>query len=394
MQTRTTTILFGGCAARTYNSARLVANTVSFMSRCHFAMRRNGSLLAEQSSFLPMPQLSIQDANLYLFFLTSSAVVFTEKVNDAWYRANRTGGQIYEETLVGGQGNVTTYRQDKPGSPMACMERHQYCFPGVGDEDRRCTPLTSSADLTDPTIYLEDDAKRQEMRWMLNTSVDRMILTMHPISMLGIQVLTSRSSRDGGFQAPLPDNQWQLDVQHWHFTTMAALQARFVSYVLGPSDPRLGPVWRLAETKAEKELCRSQVRAGTTLNHRGMVTSLTYHKPAEDSNAGLHLLQHSWLICHNWSRWHHPGPVILSAADRVPPAAARLHFNICAARVGCQRAISAAEAGSRRSRRRPLVVCLPVRPHHQVGTSLGRAGPHRSEPSAVGWNFSGPGRRQ
>jgi hypothetical protein len=231
-------------------------------------MQRNGSVMVEQSSFSPIPQLSLSDANVYLFFLTSSAVVFTEKVEDPWYRANRTGGQMYEAALIGGQGNVTTYRQDKPGSPLGCVERHQYCFPGARD-DRRCTPLTSSGDLSDPTVYLRDDEERQEMRWMLNTSMDRMILTMHPISMLGIQVLTSRSGLDGGFQAPLPDNQWQLDVQHWHSTAMAVLQARFISHILGPSDAGLEPVWRLAETKAERDMCRNQVTRQQETKHTG-----------------------------------------------------------------------------------------------------------------------------
>lgn len=223
-------------------------------------MTRNRTIDFEQSSFVPIHDLFKEDANVSLFFLTSSAVVFTEEVLDRWYRTNKTGGQLHDQVSMGGHGNITTYRQVQPGSPLACVERQQYCFPGEDKDNKTCTPLSGSLDLINPARYLVDEKRRRETTWMLKTSMDRMILTMHPIAMLGIQVLTSRTGLVGGFQAPLESNQWHLDVQHWHSTAMATLQARFVHYVLGPADSRLEPLWMHPSTKVERQMCNNQVR--------------------------------------------------------------------------------------------------------------------------------------
>ncbi len=231
------------------------------MCSFEYASPQNGSIDPETSSFLPLPELQRSDADIYLFFLTAAGVLNFEPVLDDWYKATRFEQELYREGDT--SGHVSIYRQNEPGSPQGCLEQHQICLPDA-PSNIDCTPLMSFADIQDSrsTIALLKNAseeRRQGVQWMVNTTINKMMRTMHPVSGLGIQALTARVGLDGGHQGPLPTNQWQLEVQHWYDTIMAQLQAQFVDTVKGPPNPQLEPVYRFAKTNTENQLCQNQV---------------------------------------------------------------------------------------------------------------------------------------
>ncbi|KAK5658070.1 hypothetical protein OQA88_2626 [Cercophora sp. LCS_1] len=242
----------------------------------------NGTIDPRMSSFFPIPELASPDADVFVFFLNAAGVLFFAPVLDPWYKATRFDTSVRETADLSGNGRV--YRQDEPGSPLACREQHQLCFPS--DQDSKlpdsCTPLSTRLDLLSPPTIAKalgvDSGERWDaVNWMMNTTIARMIRTLHPIAVLGIQALTSRASIDGGHQGPLPVNQWQLDVQHWHATAMAHLQARFLNAAIGPRNPQLDSIFRFASTDEEKHLCNNQKvhDAGyTSFSMVGLITML------------------------------------------------------------------------------------------------------------------------
>ena len=82
------------------------------------------------------------------------------------------------------------------------------------------------------------------------------------VSYLGVSALTAKFRLFGGIQAPLPSNQWQLEMEHWFNTSLAALQADFVNTAAGPLDPViLNNNWLIRPNLTEEHvMCSSQVR--------------------------------------------------------------------------------------------------------------------------------------
>ncbi|KAK3315994.1 hypothetical protein B0H66DRAFT_592246 [Apodospora peruviana] len=231
--------------------------------RFDLAFGHNGSIHPLMSSFSPIPELRRVDADVYLFFLSSSGVIFSQPILDPWYKAATSYSRPLSQ-LSSLTGNVSIYMQDEPGSPLACAEQHQLCFPGAAPDGggNGCTPLVSFDDLINGGIAFQavvhNPARRPGMEWMLKSTIAKALQAFHPIAVLGNAALKARTSITGGHQAPLPSNQWQVEVQHWHSSVMAHLQWQFVQSVTGPRDPRLDSTFRFAETPREKELCGNQ----------------------------------------------------------------------------------------------------------------------------------------
>lgn len=197
---------------------------------------------------------------------------------DPWYKVERSQGTFSSGTPL--------YRQKDPGSPLACFEQHQLCFfppsSNADENEKRCTPLLSSTDLFNLPQVIADtlklhtsndnskqvadqdiDDRVQGLLWILSSTVKNTPRTLHPVAGLGVHALKSRIGLNGGHMGPMPDNQWQLDVQHWHATAIAALQSRFVNSAIGliRSHPNVEPIFRFASAPAEKQLCNQKTHA-------------------------------------------------------------------------------------------------------------------------------------
>ncbi|KAI0101371.1 hypothetical protein GGR51DRAFT_530503 [Nemania sp. FL0031] len=113
----------------------------------------------------------------------------------------------------------------------------------------------------DTEDMIESWAINEERRSIIR-SVRRVITPWHTgainvLNGINRDILTSRFSTFSGWQGPIADNQWQLDVQYWFSIWLASLQQSFLNTVLGevPADPALS---NLPRSQAEQTLCKSQ----------------------------------------------------------------------------------------------------------------------------------------
>ncbi|KAL1617650.1 hypothetical protein SLS54_007654 [Diplodia seriata] len=75
---------------------------------------------------------------------------------------------------------------------------------------------------------------------------------------MGISALLARRSLYTGNQGPLPDNQWQLEVEHWHLASLAILQRQVVEAANGPFDQEVIPLLDRPQHDDERKVCRNQ----------------------------------------------------------------------------------------------------------------------------------------
>ncbi|KAI0006574.1 hypothetical protein F4779DRAFT_620499 [Xylariaceae sp. FL0662B] len=212
------------------------------------ALFQNGSLL-DESDFDPIPELHKPEGDIWLIYLTSSGVFFLDKTLDPWYQATHPAGAIsYGSTGNPESSNLTIYAQDEVGAPLACMKQEQFCRTTTPN-DENCTPLQGNAD-----AYTSDSAGNVD--W--SKSAPFYSNPYDAIRSLSAQSLVSRSSLHAGLQASLPDNQWEIDVQHWFEIGLATLQKLYLDYAAGPTSSFPEILTRRPSTDQEKSLCANQ----------------------------------------------------------------------------------------------------------------------------------------
>jgi hypothetical protein len=108
-------------------------------------------------------------------------------------------------------------------------------------------------------LHLLDEEDKVWFDWLFLTTFNIAKSTRMPLALLGTQVLTARNKLNGPLVGSLPDNQWQLEVQHWHATALAFLQACFLESIIGFQDPKYSHLIRYPNTTTEKDLCANQV---------------------------------------------------------------------------------------------------------------------------------------
>ncbi|KAI1081443.1 hypothetical protein F5B20DRAFT_536073 [Whalleya microplaca] len=207
----------------------------------------NGSL-SEESDFEPIPELFKTDGDIWLIYLTSSGVFFLDKTEDPWYQATHAAGAIQYGSSDNPDANMTVYAQDEAGAPLACIKKEQFCQ-STTPNDQNCTPLRGEAD-----AYPSDDSGN--MAWSM--SAPFYSDPYSAIRTLSAQSLVSRSSLHAGLQAALPDNQWEIDVQHWFEIGLASLQKLYLDYAAGPTSSFPEILTRRPATDEEKYLCSNQ----------------------------------------------------------------------------------------------------------------------------------------
>ena len=104
----------------------------------------------------------------------------------------------------------------------------------------------------------------ERQKGLVNWSVARIVefastsLTSF-VNILGVSSLISRTSLLNGVQGPLPDNQWQKEVEHWFTAHLADLQRVPVEVATGPIDANFRKMLVNPQTPEQSVLCRSQV---------------------------------------------------------------------------------------------------------------------------------------
>ncbi|KAF2447452.1 hypothetical protein P171DRAFT_330563, partial [Karstenula rhodostoma CBS 690.94] len=194
----------------------------------------NGSL-SPNRAFTPIPPLSRPDADVSLFFLSSNQVISPVAINDPWYAAHQ---QVPGLRLnFTGWGNLTLggYSSDEPASVLACAKQYQLCYPDKSGNPSHCSRLGGKQELNWLLTSLpQEEARLNRTRWSIMAA-----LTGNELDAFG----------------PLPDNQWQLDVEHWHAATLVAMQGSAVDAASGPSDPAMRRFWAAPENELERAVC-------------------------------------------------------------------------------------------------------------------------------------------
>ncbi|KAF2138136.1 uncharacterized protein K452DRAFT_361593 [Aplosporella prunicola CBS 121167] len=221
---------------------------------------KNHTVAERVSEFDPIPELRRMDGDLDIFFLSATNVAFNSYSNDSWYQIKDSSdaSMVSDEST----GEMDLYYQKEPASPMACVTRQQYCFPSLSKENR-CTALSSNIDAGLDAGYMHQKRKDQDgFIWVSPVSASAMTIS-EVVNIMGQQALASRYNFRHGIQGPISENQWQLDVEHWHASTLAHLQDGYLHKASGPTDERLFEFLDRPANAIEKRLCKSQKMLST-----------------------------------------------------------------------------------------------------------------------------------
>lgn len=198
---------------------------------------------------------------MVLIFLSANNVQYFEEVNDDWYSAHQRPpfqNLFHEYTSNGSLKAMNIYMSDEPASALGCKLQYQVCDPGESSPGR-CSRLGGAYDLGPPDLMTPTEAqqKNQAILWVVNSAqtLDGIIGEM------GGRALTSHFGLNKGAQGPLPDDQWQVEVENWHNTSLAALQGNMLDQAVGPEDTGiLENFWRGPKSDIEEYFCKNQVR--------------------------------------------------------------------------------------------------------------------------------------
>ncbi|KAJ4353322.1 uncharacterized protein N0V89_005050 [Didymosphaeria variabile] len=218
----------------------------------------NGSL-AHNRAFTPIDELYRSDADVSVFFLSSNQVISPVEIHDPWYSAHQAIPGFHLNFT--GWNNLTLggYFGDEPAAVLGCAKQYQICYPDKAGKPSQCSRLGGKQELYWLlTSLTQNEEQLNRTRWSIMSALTGNELDAF-VQTLGAASLTSRYSLVSGIQGPLPDNQWQVDVEHWHAATMVAIQGSAVDAASGPSNPDMRKFWAAPSNDQERSVCNSQV---------------------------------------------------------------------------------------------------------------------------------------
>jgi hypothetical protein len=200
----------------------------------------------------PIQELKVPKADLSLIFLAAHDIFFLAPAYDPWFSA--TQGPF---NLTVDWGKMPTYRSDRPASAVACTHRHQFCNAAANPT---CTPLLGlyEAANTDPSIFFSKQSDMERFTWSA-LAILRIGNSFKEIARVlqGGALLATDSLCPIG-QYALPDNQWELEMEHWFKFTLANLQRTIVDQATGPMDPETREFHASPTTTGGRAVCVNQ----------------------------------------------------------------------------------------------------------------------------------------
>lgn len=188
------------------------------------------------NKYFPIPALHLQDADVHLAFLSAPEVHFAAPIKDPWFSA-QTGASAIHNTDNTTQ-KFAAYVQDEPAGVLACTHQVQYCNPNL-PEASRCEPLRGLNDIRRTarlhTIF-PDTSHFATIAWANNLWNYGIYTISGTLGYIGASALRARYSLSYGYSGPLPDNQWQVEAEHWVKAELASIQDVFVTAANGIPD--------------------------------------------------------------------------------------------------------------------------------------------------------------
>lgn len=167
-------------------------------------------------SFIPIPEIDRQDADISLFFLASNDIYYLGPVSDPLYSANIQVDDHWEA--------------DYYATVLGCIDQFQLCNPS----NYHCTSETSMTSAMDGISKLNFTSRQEHTAYRLSAAST--YLTMfNNVDGRGISALQASATLWERSQIALPNNQWMIEVSSWMAVSMARLQQSVVEYAAGPS---------------------------------------------------------------------------------------------------------------------------------------------------------------
>ncbi|KAI9699287.1 MAG: hypothetical protein M1836_002897 [Candelina mexicana] len=223
-----------------------------------------GGSNTSSNSWRPIAALNRTDADITLLFLEQNSITYQAPCDDPMFSAH----DAYNIS------STVFYRSDRFVNVMGCIDQHQYCNPNALGQDNACTELSSSGGAGFAISLLR--ANDIQILTASRLAVEISSLTTYgSINGRGASALRASETVYNKDQAPLPNNQWQIESSSWFATSLAKLQRIAVEYATGPDFLPEGAIVQKPPGSIWRAMCRTQkVRdtgANTSFNVLGVV---------------------------------------------------------------------------------------------------------------------------
>lgn len=187
-------------------------------------------------------------------FLSLNGVAFSEPCDDPWFAAH-TDGIAYEDA----DSTFPTYNADDPARVLGCVDQTQFCNPNL-DPSVGCSTLTGDNHAVNLTADLwTTEQQKIAFEWFVTGTAPQFPRLVEYFRHLGPMSLAAQSKNAFSWQGALPDNQWQLELEGWFYSTLALWQSKGLQLATSYRDPEFRKYQRTPVTEDEVSLCRSMV---------------------------------------------------------------------------------------------------------------------------------------
>lgn len=203
------------------------------------------------SSFVPIPSLQRDDADVHILFLAAKDILYTAPIDDPWFTAHQ--GSVMLATVYDAQ---TAYQPDEPASPLGCALQYQVCLP-QSSKDGKCSEVGG---INQVEAWLDQDNEYFNMTYALMGAASLDETELRPlIASLGSSVLQAKYSLYESNQAALPNDQWQIESERIFSIKLAGMQSSVVDVATGPADEEMKLFFKPPENIDQEYFCQNQV---------------------------------------------------------------------------------------------------------------------------------------
>ncbi|KAJ6118174.1 hypothetical protein N7471_014051 [Penicillium samsonianum] len=182
---------------------------------------------------------------------------------------------------------------------MVCVDQHQFCNPSLWNDSNvdSCTTLTGANSL----VGALDTIGYNPRQLATANRIQHILLTDSVYFSIGGRASSALQANSQVYkllQAPLPDNQWVIEVKSWFTVSLAILQHAIVEFASGPTN--LPPEARIITPTANgwPIMCKQQKvpNPGTYQNFSILALSLIF-------GIGAIILLLSWTLEPSINKW-------------------------------------------------------------------------------------------
>lgn len=193
----------------------------------YYYAKPNDTLIPGVADWAPIDALKLSDADVHILFVSAPEIHYSGPVTDPWFSAQRDASELnHQETET----QYEAWIQDEPVGAMACTQQVQYCNPHIINGEH-CEPLRGISDprASDNVKKLfPDEDHFATIKWADSLWTFGVYTISATVGFIGASALRARYGLSYGYSAALPDNQWQLEAEHWIKGALASLQDVFV----------------------------------------------------------------------------------------------------------------------------------------------------------------------